>query len=98
MRYKVRTVAAIMIFLIGGIFPSIVCGATERNLSADEIDLIALVTMAEAEGESEYGKRLVIDTILNRMDSEYFPNTISEVIINQDSFRVCGTVGLADVM
>ena len=46
----------------------------------DDCELIALVCVAEAEGESEYGKRLVIDTILNRMDSEYFPNTIHEVV------------------
>lgn len=57
-------------------------------LSKDEIELIALLTMAEAEGECEYGKRLVIDTILNRMDSElsYFPDTISEVIYQKNAF------------
>lgn len=42
--------------------------------------------MAEAEGESEEGKRLVIDTILNRVDSEYFPDTISEVIYQPNQF------------
>lgn len=31
-------------------------------LTQEEIDLIALVTMGEAEGETELGKRLVIDT------------------------------------
>jgi N-acetylmuramoyl-L-alanine amidase len=46
------------------------------SLTDEEINLIALVTMAEAEGESEQGKRLVISTILNRVDSElrYFPH------------------------
>lgn len=38
------------------------------DISKSDIDLIALVTIAEAEGESEKGKRLVIDTVLNRMD------------------------------
>lgn len=58
------------------------------DISDDEIDLIALVTMAEAEGESELGKRLVIDTILNRMNSElsYFPDTITEVIYQPRQF------------
>lgn len=51
-----------------------------------EIDLMALVTMAEAEGEPEYGKRLVIDTILNRVDSEHFPDTIKEVIYQPHQF------------
>lgn len=46
----------------------------------DDCELIALVCVAEAEGESEYGKRLVIDSILNRMDSPYFPNTIYDVV------------------
>ena len=51
----------------------------ELYLPPDDIDLIALVCLGEAEGESELGKRLVIDTILNRMDSERWPNIISEV-------------------
>lgn len=47
---------------------------------------IALVTMAEAEGECEEGKRLVIDTILNRVDSEHFPDTVYEVIYQPNQF------------
>ncbi len=46
----------------------------------DDMELVALVCVAEAEGESEYGKRLVIDCIFNRIDSVYFPNTIKDVI------------------
>lgn len=58
----------------------------EQLYSEEDIELLALVTMAEAEGESEEGKRLVISTILNRVDSEYFPNTISEVIYQPAQF------------
>ena len=58
----------------------------EDYISNDDVELIALVTMAEAEGECEEGKRLVIDTILNRVDSGYFPNTISEVIYQPGQF------------
>lgn len=47
---------------------------------------IALVTMAEAEGESEYGKRLVIDTVLNRVDSEHYPDTVFEVVYQPSQF------------
>ena len=50
------------------------------------IELIALVTMAEAEGECEEGKRLVIDTILNRVDSDSFPNTVYEVVYQPSQF------------
>lgn len=58
------------------------------SLTDEEIDLIALVTMAEAEGESELGKRLVIDTILNRVDSEirYFPDNVHDVIYQKNAF------------
>lgn len=52
----------------------------------EDIELIALVTMGEAEGECEEGKRLVIDTILNRVDSPYFPNTVREVIWQPNQF------------
>lgn len=57
-----------------------------QYLSKSDINLIALVTMAEAEGECELGKRLVIDTILNRVDSTYFPNTVHGVIYQQNQF------------
>lgn len=55
-------------------------------ISQNEIDLIALVTMAEAEGETELGKRLVIDTILNRMDDPHFPDTVYDVIYYPNAF------------
>lgn len=58
----------------------------EELATIEEIELIALITMAEAEGECELGKRLVIDTILNRVDSEHFPNTIKEVIYQPNQF------------
>ena len=58
----------------------------KTTMSNEEIELIALVTMAEAEGEPEEGKRLVIDTILNRVDHKCFPNTVSDVIYQKDQF------------
>lgn len=60
--------------------------STDDLLSDKDIALIALVTMAEAEGECEEGKRLVIDTILNRMDSEHFPDTPYDVIYQANQF------------
>ncbi len=59
----------------------------EDEQRLNDIELIALVTMAEAEGESEYGKRLVIDTILNRIDHSAFPNTASGVIYQSGQFE-----------
>lgn len=55
-------------------------------LTKDEIELIALLTMAEAEDECEYGKRLVIDTVLNRVDSANFPDTVEDVIFEPYQF------------
>ena len=60
--------------------------STTIGISDEDIDLLALVTMAEAEGESERGKRLVISTILNRMDSEHFPDTIKDVVYQPNAF------------
>ncbi len=58
----------------------------EKLLPYEDISLIALVTMAEAEGECEEGKRLVIDTILNRVDSEHFPDSVYDVIYQKNQF------------
>ena len=52
----------------------------------EEIDLIALCVMAEAEGEPEEGQRLVIDTILNRVDDPRFPGNVHDVIYQKNQF------------
>lgn len=55
-------------------------------LTDEEVELIALLTMAEAEGECEYGQRLVIDSVLNRMDSAHFPDTVHDVIYQKNQY------------
>lgn len=57
----------------------------EPLATQEEIELLAILTMAEAEGESELGQRLVIDTVLNRVDDPHFPDTISEVVWQKKS-------------
>ena len=49
-------------------------------ITMDDAVLIAKLVLAEAEREPEMGKRLVIDTVLNRLESEDFPNTVYDVI------------------
>lgn len=68
--------------------PSIVIDAEpeQSSYSESDIELLTLVTMAEAEGESEEGKRLVIDTILNRVDHSYYPNTVHGVVYQSGQF------------
>lgn len=56
------------------------------SVSQEEIELIALCVMAEAEGECEDGQRLVIDVILNRVDDSHFPDTIYDVIYQKNQF------------
>lgn len=67
----------------------------EPALPKEDVELIALITMGEAEGECEEGKRLVIDTILNRRDSEHFPDTIYDVIYEKYQFT-CVSNGRLD--
>lgn len=56
--------------------------------SQDEIYTIAKVCLAEAENQSEYGKRLVISTILNRLDSGIYGSTVYDVIYAPYQFEV----------
>lgn len=58
----------------------------EPLASEEDIELLALLTMAEAEGESEEGQRLVIDVVLNRVDNPHFPDTIYEVVYQKSQF------------
>lgn len=51
-----------------------------ENITMNDSVLIAKLVLAEAEGEPEMGKRLVIDTVLNRLESEDFPDTVYDVI------------------
>lgn len=54
--------------------------------SEKDIELLALVMLAEAEGECEEGQRLVVDVILNRVDSDRHPNTIHDVVYQKGQF------------
>ena len=52
----------------------------------DDIQYLAQLTIAEAGNQTVLGKRLVIDTVLNRVEHEKFPNTIREVINQANQF------------
>lgn len=56
------------------------------SVSDDEIALIALLTMAEAGCECEEGQRLVIDTVLNRVDDPHFPDNIYDVVYQRNQY------------
>lgn len=59
---------------------------SKKEMSDDEKYLLAKIAMAEAEGCSLRTKELVIETVLNRVKSDKFPNTIEEVIFQKNQF------------
>lgn len=62
-------------------------------LEADETEreLMAQIVMNEAEGEPIEGKQAVAQVIVNRVLSTKFPDTISEVIYQDNQFATGGT-------
>lgn len=46
----------------------------------EEVTMIAAIIQCEAGNQSDRGQRYVADSILNRVDSPWFPNTVLEVI------------------
>lgn len=55
-----------------------------KKWNSEETHLLAMIAMAEAESESLETKVLVILTVLNRLHSDEFPNTIREIIFEQN--------------
>lgn len=54
------------------------------DLYTEDNYLLAKIAMAEAEGEDIKGKALVIRVVLNRVESNDFPDDIEEVILQND--------------
>lgn len=63
-------------------------GLLTRSVSEEEFDLLVRLVHAEAAGESYMGKVAVAASVLNRVDSPHYPNTIKDVI-----YQVVGTDG-----
>lgn len=57
------------------------------TLTAADLDLMAKVVWVEAQGESFEGQQAVAEVILNRLASEHFPDTVSDVIYAEGQFR-----------
>lgn len=54
--------------------------------SAEESYILTKIAMAEAEGEDTEGKALVILVVLNRVWDDSFPDTIEEVVMQENQF------------
>lgn len=66
------------------------------SLSDDDMVLLAKIVWLEARGESFEGQQAVVEVVFNRMLSEYFPNSLSEVIYQKGQFSTAGMVHTAD--
>ncbi len=53
---------------------------------ASDIEMIAKVVHAEAGNQSLEGKRMVAAVVLNRVESDTFPDTVDEVISQKGQF------------
>ncbi len=51
-----------------------------RFLEEDELDVLRRIVEAEAGNEDEDGRLLVANVVLNRVDSDSFPDTVTEVV------------------
>lgn len=56
------------------------------DYDTEDAYILTKMAMAEAEGEDTEGKALVILVILNRVWSEQFPDTIREVVTQENAF------------
>lgn len=60
------------------------CDFVEKNpeciLSENDYEILLKIVEAEAGGEDENGKLLVANVILNRVESELFPDTVADVV------------------
>lgn len=72
--------------------PTVVGYESEEDITEEiklgEMELISQLVEAEAGNQPYEGKCLVVDVILNRVDSPDWPNTISEVIFQDKQFSV----------
>lgn len=57
-----------------------------KDWSEEETYLLAKIAMAEAEGCNTQTKALIIMCVLNRVESNEFPDTIKEVIFQKNQF------------
>jgi N-acetylmuramoyl-L-alanine amidase len=65
--------------------PTTIASRSGRVFSASELDLFARIVHAESAGESYIGQVAVAATILNRIDSSRYPNTMSGVVYQIES-------------
>ena len=58
--------------------------------SEEDEKILRQISMAEAGGEDVIGKALVIRVVINRIESEDFPDTVKEVVMQEGQFSAVG--------
>lgn len=58
----------------------------DQPFTDEEIELISHLVVAEAEGQPEEGQRYVVDVVLNRVESDDWPDTVRDVIYAPGQF------------
>lgn len=72
------------------IVPEVVEDISSISITPEEAREITLIATAEAGNQSELGIRLVIDTVLNRVEDPVWPNDIHSVIFQPNQFYTAG--------
>lgn len=54
------------------------------NLNEQDMEALLRIVESEAGTEDEEGKLLVANVVLNRMENEHFPDTVSEVVFQKE--------------
>lgn len=106
-RIKKEHMKADILFFIISIILMIIFASSFFKITAhasgltdqDKINIcyIARVVQAESGNQSDLGKKLVADTILNRMDSSDFPNNVKDVL-EQDNQYATGIMADEDTI
>ncbi|WP_216829771.1 cell wall hydrolase [Alkalihalobacterium elongatum] len=60
--------------------------AVRTSLTKEEKELLERLVTAEAKGEPFEGKVAVAEVVLNRMDSEHFPDELEDVVYQENQF------------
>lgn len=73
----------LLMFAFGLVLFLIICccvSVDAHEYTPEDVVSIGKIVQHECPHESELGQRLVVDTILNRVESDEFPNTVREVL------------------
>jgi N-acetylmuramoyl-L-alanine amidase len=63
------------------------------TLTEEEIDLLARIVWLESCGESVEGQEAVVEVVLNRMASDIYPDTLYEVLSQENPVQFCSWAG-----